>query len=196
MIIETNFTVNAPVQRVWEFLLDVEEVVTCVPGAEILAKVSEDEYEGQVTLKVGPLGLNLHGTAVIESRDVATKTITLSGKGKDKQGKGAANVLVVARISDAGDSTSQVAIEQDLRVTGRIAQFGRGVMKDVSARLSQDFARRLEAKIAAGTSETPASAVQPEAVQPVGGLTLLFWAMSRAVGRFFRRLAGRKPTTR
>jgi carbon monoxide dehydrogenase subunit G len=206
MRIENDFHVNAPVEKVWDYLLKVEEIVTCVPGAEILEKVSDDEYKGQVTLKVGPLGLNLQGTAVIESRDVEARVITLSGKGKDKQGKGAANVSVVARIEDAGEGKSRVAIEQDLRVTGRIAQFGRGVMKDVSQRLTDDFARCLEAKIvadsvaeagaASATGATHRAIPQPQPSKPVGGLTLLFWAASRALGRFVRRITGRKPSTR
>jgi carbon monoxide dehydrogenase subunit G len=199
MRIETDFRVNAPAEKVWDYLLDVEGIVTCVPGAEILEKVSDDEYQGRVKLKVGPLGLNLVGAAVIESRDAEARVITLSGKGNDQQGKGVANVSVVARVEDAGHGTSRVAIEQDLRVTGRIAQFGRGVMKDVSQRLSQDFARSLEAKMAAdaAAAASPAPAAEslpraaPQQAKAVGGFGLVLWAMSRAVGRFFRRLAGR-----
>ncbi len=155
MRIETEFSVNAPVATVWDHLLDVEQIVTCVPGAQITEKVSDDEYKGRVELKVGPLGLKLQGSAVIESRDVQARVITLAGKGRDQQGKGAADVSVVARITDAGGGSSTVAIEQDLRVTGRIAQFGRGVMKDVSQRLSQEFADCLEGRIAAEAAAPP-----------------------------------------
>ncbi|MEU1465657.1 SRPBCC family protein [Streptomyces sp. NPDC005727] len=201
MRIESEFHVNAPVEKVWEYLLNVDEVVTCVPGAEIVEKISEDEYLGHVTLKVGPLGLNLQGTAVIESRDEAARAITISGSAKDKQGKGGANAQVVARLTDSPEGGTQVAIEQDLRVTGRIAQFGRGVMKDVSQRLSRDFAQRLEAKIAADSSAGPGTAAagqpapQDTAAAPVGGLSLLFWAMARAVGRILRRITGRESAT-
>ncbi|HEV7823587.1 MAG TPA: SRPBCC family protein [Mycobacteriales bacterium] len=199
MRIETDFRVNAPADTVWAYLLDVEGIVTCVPGAEILTKVSDDEYQGRVKLKVGPLGLNLLGAAVIESRDAEARVLTLSGKGNDQQGKGVATVSVVARVEDAGEGTSRVAIEQDLRVTGRIAQFGRGVMRDVSQRLSQEFARSLEAKMAAdaAAAASPGAAVgearraAPPQATAVGGFGLALWAMSRAVGRFLRRVTGR-----
>lgn len=188
---------EAPVDVVWDELLDVDQIVTCVPGAEIFEKVSDDEYNGRIKLKVGPLTLNLEGAAVIESRDAEARVIILKGKGKDTQGKGSADVSVVARISDAGDGKTRVAIEQELRVTGRIAQFGRGIMKDVSQRLSQEFARCLEARI---TATAPAGRSAPRlapapahhrSAQAVSGIRLMLWGLWRALLRVLRRLMGR-----
>lgn len=213
MRIDTEFQVHAPTEQVWNYFLRVEEVATCIPGAEILQKVSDDEWAGQVTVKVGPLGLNLRGTALIESRDADARVLTISGKGKDQQGRGSADATVLVRLHELDPATTRVEIEQDLRVTGRIAQFGRGVMKDVSQRLAQDFSRCLEAKIAAdaaaaaapapaagGSVDAGAAAARPQPVppprpvaKPVGGLRLLTWALLRAVGRLFRRMTGQAP---
>jgi carbon monoxide dehydrogenase subunit G len=205
MRIDTEFQVNAPAEKVWDYLLKVEEVATCVPGAEILEKVSDDEFSGRVTVKVGPLGLNLQGTAIIESRDIEARVLTISGKGKDQQGRGTADASVIVRVHEADADNTRVEIEQDLRVTGRIAQFGRGVMKDLSQRLAQDFSRCLEAKIAADSAASQVATAaagagdvaaprpqpaQPQAAKPVSGLRLLTWALSRAVARLFRRMTG------
>jgi hypothetical protein len=209
MHIDTEFQVNAPAEKVWDYLLRVEEVATCVPGAEILDKVSDDEFTGRVTVKVGPLGLNLQGTALIESRDGLNHVLTISGKGKDQQGRGSADATVVVRVLDAGAGATRVQIDQDIRVTGRIAQFGRGVMKDLSQRLAQDFARCLEGKIArdaeavtgtaagAGAVEAAVTATPSPATtaKPLSGFRLLTWAVAGAVGRLFRRVVGRESAT-
>lgn len=187
MQIDTEFTIAASHNLVWGYLLRTEEVVECIPGAQIDEKISDDEYRGHVTIKLGPLALSLEGIATINERNHEQKVLVISGKAKDRRGRGATDASVTARVHPASEGSTRVSIVSDLRVSGKIAQFGRGVMKDVSQRLAEEFARNLEARISAESApdgqpgDAPATAAAP--AQAIGGIGLMVGALTRSAGR-------------
>jgi carbon monoxide dehydrogenase subunit G len=201
MEIENEFTVAAPIERVWHHVLDVEKVAPCMPGAELTDIVDDRTWKGKTNVKIGPVSLSFAGTVVMEERDDHAHRVRLNAKGTETRGKGAASAVVVSRMEEVEGGT-KVTIETDLTITGAVAQYGRGMMLDISKRLTQEFARCLEADIVAGESEqgspagsNPGTAEVREAAappKPVKGLRLGVWALWRVVVRFFQRLFGGK----
>ena len=149
MHIENDFTVQAPIDRVWNFLLDVEKVAPCMPGAELTEVVDDHTWKGKTNIKVGPVSLSFAGTVVMEERDDEAHRVKLAAKGMEQRGKGAASAAVVSHLEQADDGT-KVSMETDLTITGAVAQYGRGMMQDISQRLTREFAQCLEASILAG----------------------------------------------
>jgi uncharacterized protein len=164
MNLENEFTVPVPVDEAWRVLLDVERVAPCMPGAT-LTSVDGDDFTGTVKVKVGPITVTYKGEARFVSKDDATHTAVIEGKGKESRGSGTAGATVTATLVGAG-ATTKARVTTDLNVTGRPAQFGRGVMAEVAAKLIDQFARCLEDEInsappvAATTVEPP---VEPTA---------------------------------
>jgi len=168
MNLENEFTVPVPVDEAWQVLLDVERMAPCMPGAT-LTSVNGDEFTGTVKVKVGPITVTYNGEAKFLSKDDATHRAVLEAKGKESRGSGTAGATVTTQLSGEG-STTKVRVETDLNITGRPAQFGRGVMAEVAAKLIDQFARCLEDEInsappppaAAPTPEAPAAAAPGE----------------------------------
>ena len=140
-----EFTVDAPVDRAWAVLTDIERIAPCMPGAE-LTGVDGGTYQGLVKVKVGPISAQYKGTASFVEKDEAAHRAVLKATGRDTRGQGNAAATVTAVMTEQGDGT-QVAITTDMTVSGRVAQFGRGVMADVTARLLQQFVDNLEANV-------------------------------------------------
>jgi len=140
-----EFTVSVPVERAWEVLTDVQRIAPCMPGAE-LTGVEGDTYHGLVKVKVGPISAQYKGTASFAERDEASHRVVLKASGRDARGQGNAAATVTAQMTPAEDGTV-VSIVTDLSISGRVAQFGRGVMGDVSAKLLEQFVRNLEADV-------------------------------------------------
>src|SRR5687767_6656103 len=160
MELTNDFTVGVPVERAWAVLTDVERIAPCMPGAE-LHEVEGDEYRGVVKVKVGPITAQYKGTATFVERDDAAHRAVLRAEGRDTRGQGNANATVTATLQADGDGT-RVEVVTDLAVTGKVAQFGRGVLADVSAKLLGQFVERLEADVLTG--EEPAWAPAAPAV--------------------------------
>jgi len=158
MQIENSFAVKAAPDRVYEFLLDVNNVVSCVPGAELSEVVDPDTFKGKVRIKVGPVTVSYNGTATITSRDPATRTATLKAEGKETTGSGSADATTVMSVAADGEN-STVTLSTDFTVVGRVAQFGRGIMEDVSRHLVGQAAGCIQSKLEA----PPASAAAPAA---------------------------------
>lgn len=194
--IENEFVVKAPVERVWAYVLDVERLAPCAPGAELTEVVDDRTWKGRLNVKVGPIAMSFAGTVVIQDRDDQAHRAVLKADGREQKGRGAATALVTSRMEPASEGT-RVVIETDVSITGAAAQYGRGMIGDVSQRLAGEFARCLEEKLAAeGQSAGPAPAQSSgrrsgQTAEPVKGLRLAAWAAWRAVVRFFRRLFGR-----
>jgi hypothetical protein len=142
-----EFTVNTPIERAWAVLTDVERIAPCMPGAE-LTEVDGDTYHGLVKVKVGPITAQYKGTASFVEKDEAAHRAVLKAAGRDARGQGNASATVTAVMTEQGDGT-RVEITTDMTVSGRVAQFGRGVMADVTARLLQQFVGNLEANVLA-----------------------------------------------
>ena len=163
MQIENSFAVKAAPDRVYEFLLDVNNVVSCVPGAELSEVVDPNTFKGKVRIKVGPVTVSYNGTARITARDAETRTATLEAEGRETTGSGTAQATTIMAVAADGES-SKVTLTTDFTVVGRVAQFGRGIMEDVSRHLVGQAAECIQSKLeappaglAAGTS-VPSSA--------------------------------------
>ncbi|HUV09920.1 MAG TPA: SRPBCC family protein [Acidimicrobiia bacterium] len=148
MQITDTFRVDVPVEQAWKVLLDVERIAPCMPGAQ-LQEIEGDEYRGIVKIKVGPITAQYKGVARILEADEAARRIVLKGEGRDTRGQGNASATVTALLAESGGGTD-VSIDTDLQVTGKVAQFGRGVMADVSAKLLGQFVECLHSSVLAG----------------------------------------------
>jgi carbon monoxide dehydrogenase subunit G len=162
MKLEQSFTVAAPVEQVWDMLIDVERVAPCLPGAEITGQSPDGSYEGNFTVKLGPTTASYRGSLRMESLDEASRTATMHAKGTDKRGQGGANATIVSTMRQEGEETV-VDVATDFTITGRLARFGRGGMiEDISKRMMRDFSQCLQASMASepapGVAEAPAAA--------------------------------------
>jgi hypothetical protein len=155
MQITNSFAVKASPDVVYEFLLDVNNVVSCVPGAELSEVVDPDTFKGKVRIKVGPVTVSYNGTARITSRDAETRSATLEAEGKETTGSGSAQATTVMSVAADGEA-STVTLATDFTVVGKVAQFGRGIMEDVSRHLVGQAAECIQAKL-----ETPPAAAAP-----------------------------------
>jgi uncharacterized protein len=209
MQIENEFAVAAPADRLWSYLLDVERIAPCLPGAEITEVVDERTWKGKVLMKLGPVSMSFSGTVAIEERDDAAYRVVLRAKGMEQKGKGAANAAVTSWL-EPGDGTTTVKMVADIQLTGAVAQLSRGLLPEVSRKLTQQFADCLqenmlgaeEPSLATGGSEPGASAEAAPSVparatakaKPIGGLRLGLAATWAAIANLFRRLFGsRRP---
>jgi carbon monoxide dehydrogenase subunit G len=155
-----SFTVSVPFDRAWDVLTDLERVAPCMPGAE-LQEVEGEEYRGVVKVKVGPITSQYKGVARFLELDREQGRIVLNAEGRDTRSQGNASARVVATLKGDGDSTS-VSIITDLSITGKVAQFGRGMLEDVSSKLIEQFVQRLEADVLSAPSSPSADSNQTE----------------------------------
>lgn len=170
MQIEDTFRVELPVEDAWRVLLDIERIAPCLPGAQ-LQEIEGDEYRGVVKVKVGPITAQYKGTARLEQVDDAGHTAVIVGNGRDTRGQGNASATITLALLPDGSGT-RVTIDTDLSITGKVAQFGRGVMADVSAKLLAQFVDNLERDVLAagvvdlGGPAAVAVAAPSEGAQP------------------------------
>jgi uncharacterized protein len=213
MQIENEFVVQAPLEQVWAHLLDVEKIAPCAPGAELTEVVDDRTWKGRMNVKVGPVAMSFAGTVIVQERDDAAHRAVLRAEGREQKGRGAASAVVTTRLEEVEEGT-RVVISTDLTISGAAAQYGRGMIGDVSKRLTGEFASCLQANMGAqeapgamseSTSESPppapptvvgppsapVAAARPEAAKPVKGLRLAMWALWRAIVRAVKRLFGR-----
>jgi carbon monoxide dehydrogenase subunit G len=168
MELEHSFTVPVPEDRAWDVLLDVERVAPCMPGAT-LQSIDGDEIRGAIKVKVGPISMTYQGTARFTERDPAAHVITLEASGKETRGAGTASAKVRSTLEAQGDET-HVVVHTTLNVTGKPAQFGRGVMTEVGGRLIGIFADNLAAMLAAGPAQEAAATTGSDAEEKGNGL--------------------------
>jgi uncharacterized protein len=158
--LENTFTVPVPVDVAWQVLLDVERIAPCMPGATLTGQ-DGDAFTGNVKVKVGPISLTYGGTATIASRDDARHVAVIEASGKETRGSGTAKATITARLHEQ-DGSTEVAVETELTITGKPAQFGRGVMAEISGKLITQFADSLAAMITAdGAAADAASTPEP-----------------------------------
>jgi carbon monoxide dehydrogenase subunit G len=149
-----EFRVDVPVEEAWAILTDVERIAPCMPGAE-LQEIEGDEYRGIVKVKVGPITAQYKGKATFVDKDDTGHKAVLRAEGRDTRGQGNANATITATLEADGTGT-KVSVVTDLAVTGRVAQFGRGVLADVSAKLLGQFVDCLHNDVLSGNATTPA----------------------------------------
>ncbi|HEY0534419.1 MAG TPA: SRPBCC family protein [Actinoplanes sp.] len=163
MKITNEFTVHTPIEAAWKLLTDLEAIAPCMPGA-VLTGVEDDTYKGKVKIKVGPVISEFAGTARFLERSDADHRASIDAKGRDARSAGNASAVVTAVLRPSGDSTT-VSVDTDLKISGKLAQFGSGMIKEVSSKLLAQFVTNLEAKLAADTvtPDGPASDAAPAA---------------------------------
>lgn len=207
MELRNEFVVPLNIDKAWAILTDIERIAPCMPGASLEA-IDGDDYHGVVKVKVGPITAQYKGTASFVERDDASYRAVIRAEGRDTRGQGNANATITATLADQGDSTT-VTVVTDLAITGRAAQFGRGVLGDVSTKLLGQFANCLETSLfsdtapavgseASNTTE-PIDLLEAVGVRPavrhlgpvVGAAALVGWLLllwrNRSKGRVARR---------
>jgi carbon monoxide dehydrogenase subunit G len=164
--LENNFEVPVPVERAWEALLDIERVAPCMPGAT-LTNHEGDDFTGTVKVKLGPVSLTYKGKGRFVEKDEAARRVKLNASGADSRGAGTAQANVTATLVPMGDNgPTRVEVVTDLDITGKAAQFGRGLIGDVSAKLIGQFADCLAGQLGADVETAPVAAAVSEAASP------------------------------
>ena len=191
MELENRFEIPVSADRVWAYLLDIERVVVCMPGAELTETIDDSNFKGKVTVKVGPVTLSFQGRVTMTERDDQVHRVVLKARGMEQRGKGAAEATITSTLEES-DGTTRVTVIQDLKVTGQAAQLSRGMMEDVTAKLTRQFADCIKANLELAESAEPGETPEQVRAEPVKGLRLALSAFGGAVTRFFRRLFGRE----
>ena len=186
MLIRNDFEVAQPVDRVWQFIQDIPQVASCLPGAELTDKTGEDSYRGKVAVRMGPVRLQFAGTADITERDEQAKRLVVNASGAEERGRGQASMVVTAQLSAAGRGT-KVAVTQDLQLAGAAAQYGRGMISDVSAVLMRDFSANMADRITRIERGESADQIAASVATPASGFALGLRAARMALTRVFRR---------
>ncbi|MBN3510627.1 SRPBCC family protein [Mycolicibacterium nivoides] len=164
MELNNEFRVAVPAAKTWEVLTDVARVAPCLPGATLLS-VDGDDFTGAVKVKVGPITVSYKGDATFQEKDAAAQRVVLKANGKETRGNGTASAIVTAQLKDEGADSTLVVVTTDLAISGKAAQFGRGVLADVAGSLIDQFAGSLEAELLGGkapAAETGSAAGSPE----------------------------------
>jgi carbon monoxide dehydrogenase subunit G len=184
MLIKSEFEVAQPVEKVWQFFDDIPQVAACLPGTELTDDLGDDKYEGKVAIRMGPVKLQFGGTAHITERDEPGKRIVVDASGSEVRGRGQASMMVTATLTRAGRGT-KVAVAQDLQLSGAAAQYGRGMISDVTTVLMRDFSANLQNRIDA--ADRGLSPDQVAAASPASGFAIALRAAQMALSRVFRR---------
>ncbi len=170
MELVNEFTVNVPVDEAWVTLTDVERIAPCLPGAQ-LQEVEGDTYRGVVKVKVGPILAQFKGQAHFVEKDDTNHKAVLKAEGRDTGGKGNASAIITAQLTSKGATSTHVSVSTDLTITGKVAQFGRGAMADVSNKLLGQFVENLETTVLTQPAPAAPAPAAPVADAPVAPAT-------------------------
>ncbi len=184
MIITNTFEVNQPVERVWEFFDDIPGVAACLPGTELTDDLGDDNYAGRVAISMGPVRLNFTGQAAILERDDAAKRMVIDAAGADQKGRGNASMQLTAQLSPAAGSGTRVGLDMDLNLSGAAAQYGRGMVNDVTSVLMSQFGANMQRRIAAIER---GESVEGLSAGTASGFGIALRAARMALARVFRR---------
>ena len=186
MMIRNDFEVAQPVEKVWTFFGDIPQVATCLPGAELTEDLGGEKYKGRVAVRMGPVRLQFAGTAEIAERDEAARRLVLNAAGAEAKGRGQASMVVTATLVRSGRGT-RVNVTQDLQLSGAAAQYGRGMISDVTSVLMRDFAATMQDRIERAERGEPAEQIAAAGTSSASGLALGVRAALMALSRVFRR---------
>lgn len=195
MQIEKSFVLRAPLVSVWEFLTDPHRVVRCLPGAAITGQVDERTWAGTVTVKVGPVAASYKGKVRFEKLDPTTHTAEIVASGQDVRGKGGADMRMTSRLTERSPGETEVAATSQVNVTGILAQFGRGMIQDVSDQMFEKFTAAMRSELepagdgSGGAGETPPQPARSETepAAPIDVVSLGAGVVGRAAARGLRR---------
>ena len=186
MLIKNDFEVAEPVEKVWQFFDNIPQVAACLPGTELTEDLGDDKYEGQVAVRMGPVRLQFAGKAQITERDEAAKRVVVHASGAEVKGRGQASMVVTATLARAGRGT-KVGVTQDLQLSGAAAQYGRGMISDVTSVLMRDFSANMDDRIDRIERGESPEQIAAAAATPARGFTLGLRAALMALSRVFRR---------
>ena len=184
MRLENSFEVQAPPEKAWELLMDVPRVIPCMPGAVLDEVVDDSTWKATMQVKLGPIGLTFATDVKRDEVEEAARRVKLAADAREVRNRGRAHATVESSIVTV-DGGSRVDIVTDLTLAGPVAQYGRGMIEDISSQLVESFAQCLQSQLTA-QPEAAAAAVAEQA-KPVSGLSLFFGSLRRAVARIFRR---------
>jgi carbon monoxide dehydrogenase subunit G len=187
MLIKNDFEVAEPIEKVWRFFENIPQVAACLPGAELSEDLGGEKFKGGVAIRMGPVRLRFAGTADITERDEAGKRIVVHASGAEEKGRGQASMIVTATLVRSGRGT-KVGVTQDLQLSGAAAQYGRGMISDVTTVLMRDFSANLQDRIdraERGESVEQLAAAATEAKGFTVGLQAAMMALRRVFRRFF-----------
>ena len=186
MLIKNEFEVAEPVEKVWQFFDNIPQVAACLPGAELTDDLGGDKYQGKVAIRMGPVRLQFAGTADITERDEAARRVVVNASGADEKGRGQASMVVTATLTRSGRGT-RVGVTQDLQLSGAAAQYGRGMISDVTSVLMRDFSANMQDRIARIERGESPEQIAAASAAPAKGFTLGLRAALMALSRVFRR---------
>jgi uncharacterized protein len=189
--LENSFEVDAPPEAAWDLLMDVPRVVPCMPGATLDEVVDDSTWKATMQVKLGPIGLTFATDVKRQEVEEAARRVKLAADAREVRNRGRANATIESTIV-AVDGGSRVDLVTELALTGAVAQYGRGLVQDVSSQLVESFAQCLQSQLVATPKEAEAAAAAQ--AKPVSGLSLLTSAIRRAVSRIFRRRSTRDTT--
>jgi uncharacterized protein len=184
MLIKNGFEVAQPVDKVWRFFGDIPQVAACLPGTELTEDLGNDRYRGNVAIRMGPVKLQFGGTAQIKERDEQARRIVVDAAGSDEKGRGQAALVGTAHLAPTTGGT-RVEVSLDLQLAGAAAQYGRGMVSDVTEILMRDFATQMQSRIEA--IDRGLSPDQVGRAKAASGFTIGLRAMRLALARVFRR---------
>lgn len=190
------FVVKAPADRVWDYLTDPYRVAPALPGATVTEKVDDRTFKGTITVKVGPVSARYKGTAHFDALDAAARTMEMTGSAQDVGGRGGADLKMSSRLVEKTPSETEVTVASEVNVTGILAQFGRGMIQDVSNQMFQRFTEAVRGALEPPAHEAlpsaPAGAAAAAPAQPAGAPPIEVVSFgSQILGRAARRALGR-----
>jgi hypothetical protein len=206
--IAERFEVQAPVERVWKYLIDPESVVQCLPGAELLEKQDDRNFLGAIKVKVGPLSMSYKGKASFTEVNDETHTVRMVGEAREVGGSGSTKVTMVSTVTALEGGGSAVSVDSEVNLVGRIVQFGRGMIEEVSRQMFRQFAACVKSRLeepdepqatasasadsSATTSSAPSSPEPPASeTKAVAAAPLAIRALWAIIARFFKGLFGK-----
>ena len=184
MLISQSFDIAQPIDAVWKFFDDIPQVAASIPGANLTNEITKEHYEGDVIVSAGPVKLEFAGTALVKSRDDAKKVLVLDASGADKKGRGAASALLTASLAPTSNGT-KVSLSLDLTISGAAAQYGRGLVNDVTAVLVNSAAVNMSNRMDAISKGLDPNSVA--GAKSASGLSIGLNAAKRAISRVFAR---------
>ena len=200
--IEERFEVQAPVERVWQYLIDPQRVVQCLPGAELIEQKDDGTFEGSIKVKVGPLSMSYKGQGKFTEINEQTHQARMVGNAREVTGSGSTKVSMLSTVSPLANGGSEVLVNADIDLVGKIVQFGRGMIEEVSRQMFRQFSACVKKQLevdeepqspvpsaALGSSAEPPTQAGPE-IKAVAAAPLAFRALWAIIVRFFRGLSG------
>ncbi|HEV8167939.1 MAG TPA: SRPBCC family protein [Pyrinomonadaceae bacterium] len=196
--IEEKFEVQAPVERVWQYLIDPKRVVDCLPGAELLEQKDDQTFLGAIKVKVGPLSMSYKGEAKFTEVNAETHQVRMVGNAREVTGSGSTKVSMLSTVVPLASGASEVSVNADVELVGKIVQFGRGMIEEVSRQMFRQFSACVKQHLeVANGPQTIAAAPTPEVqneTKAVAAAPLAFRAIWAIIARFFKGLFGKRET--